>query len=95
MLSKFCFHCVSESEKHSSAHRTRKDQTSTELPRRDVLKNVQTTGQLPSSPMLVKLRLKSCMLGFSIIWTNNFPMSKLGLEKAEEPEIKLSTSAGS
>ena len=29
------------------------------------------------------------MLDFSIMRTKNFQMSKLGLEKAEEPEIKL------
>ena len=28
-------------------------------------------------------------------YVNNFQMFKLGLEKAEEPEIKLSTFAGS
>ena len=39
--------------------------------------------------------LKSCMLGFSIMQTKNFQMSKLGLEKDEEPEIKLPTFAGS
>ena len=39
--------------------------------------------------------LRSCMLGFSIIQTKNFQMSKLDLEKEEEPEIKLPTSAGS
>ena len=38
---------------------------------------------------------KSCMLGFSIMWTKNFQMSKLGLEKEESPEIKLVTFAGS
>ena len=45
--------------------------------------------------MLVMLCLKSCMLGFSIMWTENFQMFKLGLEKAEEPETKLPTFAGS
>ena len=35
-----------------------------------------------------------CMLGFSIMQTKNFLMSKLGLEKEEEPEIKLPTFAG-
>ena len=35
------------------------------------------------------------MLGFSITGTKNFQMSKLGLEKAEEPETKLTTIAGS
>ena len=29
------------------------------------------------------------------MWTMNFQMFKLDLEKAEEPEIKLPTSAGS
>ena len=33
--------------------------------------------------------------GFSNMWTVNFLMFKLDLEKAEEPEIKLPTSAGS
>ena len=33
--------------------------------------------------------------GFSNTWTMNFQMFKLVLEKAEEPEIKLPTSAGS
>ena len=39
--------------------------------------------------------LKSGMLGFSIMWTKNFQMSKLGLEKAEEPEDQVATFAGS
>ena len=33
--------------------------------------------------------------GFNSMWTMNFQMFKLDLEKAEEPEIKLLTSAGS
>ena len=33
--------------------------------------------------------------GFNNMWTVNFQMFKLDLEKAEEPEIKLPTSAGS
>ena len=41
--------------------------------------------------MLVRSGLKSYMLGFSIMQTKNFQMFKLGLEKAEEPEIKLPT----
>ena len=42
----------------------------------------------------IELR-KPLQQGFSIMWTENFQMFKLGLEKAEEPEIKLLTSAGS
>ena len=34
-------------------------------------------------------------LGFSSTWTKNFQMYKLGLEKAEEPEIKLPKYVGS
>ena len=33
--------------------------------------------------------------GFNSMWTENFQMFKLDLEKAEEPEIKLPTSLGS
>ena len=33
--------------------------------------------------------------GFNSLWTVNFQMFKLDLEKAEEPDIKLPTSAGS
>ena len=51
--------------------------------------------KLHSSPMLVKLCSKSCMLDFSIMWSDNVEMSNLGLEKAAEPEVKLSTFAGS
>ena len=65
------------------------------IPRRAVLKNVQTIRQLHSSPMLVRLCLKSYMLGFSIMQTKNFQMSKLGLGKAEEPETKLPPFTGS
>ena len=39
--------------------------------------------------------LKILQAGFSNAWTMNFQMFKLLLEKAEEPEIKLSTSTGS
>ena len=45
--------------------------------------------------MLEGLFSKSLKLGFSGIWTENFQMYKLGFEKAEEPEIKLPTFAGS
>ena len=53
------------------------------------------TTQLHSSHMLVKWCLKFSKPGFSNTWTVNFQMFKLVLEKAEEPEIKLPTSASS
>ena len=65
------------------------------VPKKALLKDVQTIRQLHLSPMLVKSYLKSCMLGFSTIWTENLEMAHLGLEKAEEPEIKLPTLSGS
>ena len=42
-----------------------------------------------------KVMLKIFQPGFSNTWTMNFQMFKLVLEKAEEPDIKLPTSAGS
>ena len=85
----------SKSGRPSSGHMVGKGQSSSQFPRRVVLKNVQTIRQLHSSPMLVRSCLKSRMLGFSIMWTKNFQMFKIGLEKVEEPEIKLWTSDGS
>ena len=45
--------------------------------------------------MLERSCSKSFKLGFKSMQTENFQMYKLGLEKAEEPEIKLPTFAGS
>ena len=57
--------------------------------------NVQTTTQLHSSHMLEKQCSKFSKPGFKSMWTMNFHMLKLDLEKAEEPEIKLPISVGS
>ena len=58
-------------------------------------KNVQTIRQLQSSPKLVRSCLKSYMLSLRIMRSKKFQMYKLGLEKAEEPDFKLSTFTGS
>ena len=50
---------------------------------------------LPSPHILVKYCSKFSKPSFSNTWTVNFQMFLLVLEKAEEPEIKLPTSAGS
>ena len=42
-----------------------------------------------------KIMLKILQASFNSTWTENFQMLKLGLEKAEEPEIKFPTSVGS
>ena len=75
MLSKCCTQYVSKSGRHSSGRRTEKGQSSSQFPRRVVLKNVLTIGQLHSSPMLVRSCSKSCKLGFSIMRTKNFQKS--------------------
>ena len=43
--------------------------------------------------VLARLCSKSFKLDFSSMWTKNFQLYKLDLGKAEEPEIKLPTSA--
>ena len=45
--------------------------------------------------MLARWCSKSFKLHFNSMWTENFYMYKLYLEKAEEPEIRLPTSIGS
>ena len=86
---------VSKCRSLSSGNRTGKGESSSQLLRRVVLKNVLIIRQLYFSSLLVSSSLKSCMLGLSTVQTNNFQMSKLDLEKEEEPEIKLPTFAGS
>ena len=82
--------------KLSSGHRPEKGQFSFQSQRKAMSKNAQTTTQLHSSHTLVKWYLKFSMPGFSNTWTMNFlQMFKLVLGKADEPEIKLPTSAGS
>ena len=95
MLLKCCSKYVSTFGKLSSRHWTGKGQFSFQIQRQAMPKNVQITAQLLSSHMTVRLCSKSFKLGFSSTWTENFQMYKLGLEKADEPEIKSPTSGGS
>ena len=95
MLWKCYTQYASKCGKLRSSHRTGKGQFSFQSQRKAMPKNAQTTTQLHSSHMLVKQRSKFSKPGFSNTWTMNFQMFKLVLEKAEEPEIKLPTSAGS
>ena len=78
---------VSKFGKHSSGHRTGKGQFSFQfnsIP-------TQTILQLHSFPRLARLCSKSFKTGWSSMWTENFYMYKVDLEKAEEQEIKLPT----
>ena len=95
MLWKCCTQYASKFGKLSSGHRTGKGQFSFQFQRKAMQKNAQTTAQLHSSHMLVKLYLKLSKPGFSNMWTMNLQMFKLVLEKAEELKIKLLTSVGS
>ena len=95
MLWKCCIQYASKFGKLSSGHRTEKGQFSFQSQRKTMPKNAQSTTQLHSSHMLVNSCSKFSKPGFSNMWTVNSQMFKLVLEKAEEPEIKLPTSAGS
>ena len=58
-------------------------------------KNIQSTVQWHPSHTLAKECSEFSKLGFNSTWTENIQIFKLGLEKAEEPQIKLPTSIGS
>ena len=92
MMWKCCTQYADKSGKFSSGHRTRKDQFLFQSQRMAMQKNVQTTTQLHSPHTLVKEYSKFSKLGLKSIWTVNFQIFKLNLEKGEEPEIKLPTS---
>ena len=95
MLWKCCTQHASKFGRLSSGHRTVKGQFSLQFQIKAMSKNARTTAQLHSSHTLVKKCSKFSKPGFSNMWTVNFEMFKLVLEKAEEPEIKLPISTGS
>ena len=95
MLWKCCTQYARKFGKLSSSHRTGKGQFSFQSQRKAMAKNAHTTAQLHSCHTLTNECSKFSKPGFSNTWTVNFQMFKLVLEKAEELEIKLLTSAGS
>ena len=72
MLSKCYTQYVNKSGRPSSDQRTGQCQSSSQFPRRAVLKNALSIRQLHSSPMLVRSCLRTCMLVFSIMWIKYF-----------------------
>ena len=84
MLWKCCTQYASKFGKLSRDHRTGKGQFSFQSHRKALPNSVQTTTQLHSSHTLVKSCSKFSKPGFSNMWTVNFLMFKLVLEKAEE-----------
>ena len=65
------------------------------IPKKGNAKECSNYAQLHSSHTLAKQCSKFSKPGFNSMCTMNFQMFKLDLEKAEEPELKLPTSAGS
>ena len=94
MLWKCCTQYASKFGKLSSGHRTGKGQFSFQSQRKAMPENAQTTAQLHSSHTLANYCSKFSKQCFNRTWTEKFYIFKLDLEKAEEPEIKLPTSAG-
>ena len=67
-----------------SANLENSRQFSFQSQRRAMPNNAETTIQLRSFHMLARLCSKSFKIAFSSMWTENFQMYKLDLEKAEE-----------
>ena len=82
MLWKCCTQYASKFGKLSSGHRTGKGQFSFWSQRKAVIKKVQTTAQLHSFHVLARSCSKFSKPGLeNSIWTKNFQMFKLDLEK--------------
>ena len=95
MLWKCCTQYVSKFGKLSSGHRAGNGQLSFETQRKAMRKNAQTTALLHSLRTLVNSGQNYPSHDFKYVWTMNFQMFNVVLEKAEGPEIKFPTSAGS
>ena len=95
VLWKCCTQYASKFGKCRGGHRTGKGHFSLQLQRKAMPNNVQTTTQLHSSHTLAKSCSKFSKSGLTSMWTVNFQMVRLDLEKAEESEIKFPTSIGS
>ena len=95
MLLKCCIQNVSKFGKPSSGHRTRKGQFPLHSQRRAMPKNVHTTIQCTHFTYQQSYEQKASSQASAVLNIKNFQMYKLGLEKAEEPEIKLPTFAES
>ena len=82
-------------ENSAGGHRTGKGQVSFQSKGKAMLNNFQTIVQLHLFHILARSCSKSFKLGFNSMWTKNFQMYTMDLEKPEEPEIKLLTFIGS
>ena len=94
MLLKCCTQYASKFGKLSSGHRTGKGQFSFQSQRKAMEKNAQTTAQLHSFHIASKVMLKILQARLQQYVNQEFLDVHTVLEKAEEPGIKLPTSAG-
>ena len=92
MLLRCSIHYASLFGKLSSGHRTGKGQFSFQSQRNAIAKECSNYHTIALISLASKLISKLSKPGFNSMWTMNFQMFKLDLEKAEEPEIKLPTS---
>ena len=89
MLLKCCTRYVSKTGKLGSSHRTGKGQFSFQSQRRIMPKNVQTTEQLCSFHMLVRLCSKSFKLGFSSYVNGKLPDVQTGFRKGKRTRDQI------
>ena len=95
MLLKWFIQYISKFEKFSSGHRTGRYQFFIPAPERGSAKECSKYWKITLFLDVSRLIFKFFKLDFNSTCTENFQMYKLNLEKAEEQEIKLSTSIGS
>ena len=95
MLWKCFTQYVSKFGKLISGHRTGKGQFSFQSQRKALLNKCSNYYTIALISHASKVMLKILQARLQHLWTVNFQMCKLVLEKAEEPEIKLPTSAAS
>ena len=104
MMWKCCTQYASKFGKLRSGHGNGKGQFPFQSKRKAVAMNIQTHFQAQKHNIQVQFHschtlARECSKfskpGFNSTWTVDFQMFKLYWEKAEEPEIKLPTSAGS
>ena len=87
-----CTQYASKFGKLSSGHRTGKD-VFIPIAKKGDAKECSNYCTIALISHASKVMLKFSKPGFNRMWTVNFQMFKLGLEKAEESQIKLPTSA--
>ena len=95
MLWKCCTQYASKFGKLSSGHRTGKKSVFTPIPKKGNAKECSNYCTIALISHVSKIMLKILQARLNSTWTKNFRIFNLVLEKAEEPEMKLPTSAGS